>query len=300
MEDRLPLLRSSPSFYQFFLSLGSTKGCSTTTLCASGEAFFEKLKPVWNLLRPVSRCLDTRENAIGRPIRDQGLRHVFGPGLMVLGHLGFAIGRQTPSRRHRVPQKWHMVQRLAPCNCPSSMNDGDSPFSNHESSPFLHTINPESTPGESSINIIATKTSKSLTYNVATSIDFALPLAVVMTVGSFGFLRISSSTKVRLSLTHYVKRCAAVHHEFLIFVMTIQPRCDNFLWSCSVRRPEENFTCLNTSPLDFVNVLEQIPCYLANKFHVCFNKICTTSELRVRQSIRTSTVLSTSLNYSKE
>ena len=36
----------------------------------------------------------------------------------------------------------------------------------------------------------------------------------------------------------------------------------------------------------------QVPCPLASKFHVCFNKIRTTSELLVRQSMRISTALS--------
>ena len=55
------------------------------------------------------------------------------------------------------------------------------------------------------------------------------------------------------------------------------------------------FTCLNTSLFGFVYFLVQVPCPLASKFHVCFNKIRTTSELLVRQSMRISTALSAML-----
>ena len=48
----------------------------------------------------------------------------------------------------------------------------------------------------------------------------------------------------------------------------------------------------------FVNILV-VPCFLANKFHVCFILIVTTSELLVRQSIRTSNALPTLLKNSQ-
>ena len=48
----------------------------------------------------------------------------------------------------------------------------------------------------------------------------------------------------------------------------------------------------------FVNILV-VPCFLANKFHVCFIFIVTTSELLVRQSIRTSNALPTLLKNSQ-
>ena len=52
---------------------------------------------------------------------------------------------------------------------------------------------------------------------------------------------------------------------------------------------------LGKSPFDLICILVQVPCFLASKFHVCFNKICTMCELLERQSIRTSTALSTLL-----
>ena len=46
---------------------------------------------------------------------------------------------------------------------------------------------------------------------------------------------------------------------------------------------------------DFVLVLVQVPCFLASEFHVRFSDTCTTSELLIRQSIRTVTIFSTLL-----
>ena len=47
-------------------SCGSTTGFSTTTLCESGgspdrQVLFEMLNPLWNIMRSVFPCLDTKE-----------------------------------------------------------------------------------------------------------------------------------------------------------------------------------------------------------------------------------------------
>ena len=64
--SELPLI-SSCAF-----SFGTTTDRSNTTLCESGSSperpRLERLKPLWNLLRPVLQCLDTWENAAGRPM----------------------------------------------------------------------------------------------------------------------------------------------------------------------------------------------------------------------------------------
>ena len=60
-------------------------------------------------------------------------------------------------------------------------------------------------------SIIVTKTSKSSARTAASSVDSALPLAVVMTVGSFDLLMGSFSPQVSyFILAHHVERCAAV------------------------------------------------------------------------------------------
>ena len=62
-EVGLPLLRSSPLLHQVFFFLGSTTGCSTTTLCESGgftrEASFKMLQRFRNHSRWISWCSDT-------------------------------------------------------------------------------------------------------------------------------------------------------------------------------------------------------------------------------------------------
>ena len=52
----------------------------------------------------------------------------------------------------------------------------------------------------------------------------------------------------------------------------------------SVRWSEDVVTCLAVSTFDFVFVIVQIQRFLASKFHVRFNKICTNSELLIRHN----------------
>ena len=97
----------------------------------------------------------------------------------------------------------------------------------------------QSTAGESSGSIIGTKASKSSTYTAASSVDSALPLAVVKTAGSFDLLLVFFN-RSEFSLTHHVERCASDHNKFSIFMFAIWPRCDNFLWSRPAGRSEES------------------------------------------------------------
>ena len=79
----------------------------------------------------------------------------------------------------------------------------------------------DSTAGESSNSIIATKTSKSLTCSVASCVNSALPLAVVMTAEPCDLLMVTVFTRSESILDHHVERCAAVHNELLTFMFTV-------------------------------------------------------------------------------
>ena len=190
----------SSSVYSF----GSTTRKSPTTVCVEGfsrEAFSDKLKQLWNIMRLVFRCLDTgKKQSVARRLR------------RVIGHTKFYGSQTCTSSLY-----------------PSFINVGDSPFSIHESSPFLRIIFPEREP------------------------------------------------LVRL---HHYSSCGEMHHcQQQVTDVQVRNLTDlrqlSFVLSCW--RSEEYSPCLNTNPLDFVEVLVQIPCFLASKFHVCFSKICTTS-----------------------
>ena len=75
-EDRLSLLRSSPSNHQvssLFAQLQSVPPCRCVSReVHQREAFFEKFKPLWNPTRPATRCLKHLGIAIGRPMPSQG------------------------------------------------------------------------------------------------------------------------------------------------------------------------------------------------------------------------------------
>ena len=155
-------------------------------------------------------------NAIGRPmpgLGSPGQRHrmeeCFATSLLMCWHLEFSIGRPTPSKGHRVGKR----------GSPETATVGtwflsDWPISSHNKPR-------DSTAGKSSNSIIVTKTSKSSTYTFASSVDSALPWAVVMSAGSLEFLLVPFLTKSKFTLTYRVERCAAVNNEFSIFMVTI-------------------------------------------------------------------------------
>ena len=135
LEDRLTLLRSSPSSHQVFCLLAQLQVVPSRQ-CASRvrrdgfarEAFFKMFKPLWYLVRPVSQCL---ANWICHPTFGPGspgsrhrIQELYPTNLLLLGQLGFAIGR--PSLKVDIGHAtffgnhnmWHMVVRLAHCHAP--------------------------------------------------------------------------------------------------------------------------------------------------------------------------------------
>ena len=145
-------------------------------------------------------------------------------------------------------------------------------------------------------SIIVTNTSKSFTYTVASSVDSALPLAVMMTVGSSDLLMVSFSSEVGSLLLIMWTDAPLSTTTSRIFMFGIWPRCNNFLLSCLVGGSEEFVAHLVISAFHFFNVIVQIPGFLASTFHVRFNKLCTTSELFIRHSVRASIMFSSSSN----
>ena len=166
-----------------FFCFGSTTTCSNTTLCESGGSPESPSSKGGS----DSGTLCDRSHDAWTPEKCNRSLDV-SPGFSWLGISDF---RGSWEKCHSC----HVVLRLAPFIFPSLTNYGDSPFSIHRRRPFHREINPEtdSTASESSNSIIVTKTSKSSTFSVASSVDSVLPLTVVKTEGSFYHLMISFS-----------------------------------------------------------------------------------------------------------
>ena len=109
----------------------------------------------------------------------------------------------------------HIVLRLAPLSLFHIESMMETLLSSiRKSSPFLLVINTKRWHCcESSNSIIVTKTTKSLMYTVASSVDSAFPLAVVL---GGGFFRSSGISFARgeFILSRHVQRCAAIHNNF--------------------------------------------------------------------------------------
>ena len=70
----------------------------------------------------------------------------------------------------------------------------------------------------------------------------------------------------------------------------------DLLW---LRQLSLELFCLMVGRNFHVKVLVQVPGFPASKFNEIFSKLCTTSELLTRQSVRTSTIVPTLL-YSSQ
>ena len=158
-----------------------------TTFCESGgspgrPAVKKKAKPLWHLMRLVSKCLDH-----GKCNRWPDVW----PGF---SWLGTSEIRGSCGHCHN----WHMVRRLAPHKFSIFHQRWRLflfPFTGVVL--FFRIVNQETALLVNLSNsIIVTKTSKSSARTAASSVDSALPLAVVMTVGSFDLLMGSFSPQV--------------------------------------------------------------------------------------------------------
>ena len=197
---------------------------------------------------PTRHCVSRGPRQRGHLRKVLAILETYATSLPVPRHMGFAIGRPTPSKRHQVYELLFKLPQFAHGSLTSLVHRLSSKetlrFSIQTSSPFLRITNP--------------KTALQVhlpTAASASSVNPAIPSAVMVTV------KLSRFSGGLLFSRSNCSSCgeAAVNNGFSIFTVTIWTRCNNLLLSCSVKWSEEFLTCLDTSSFHFVNAFVKIP-----------------------------------------
>ena len=121
----------------------------------------------------------------------------------------------------------------------------------HASNRFLHNLPSESTAGDSFKSSTWINVSKSLIFSVASSVVWAVPLAVIITGGTFDFLNRSLFFWSLITFTHHMMWSSRVHNEFFsLFRRSYRG------WRCLAGRTwlEEPVSILRIRTWNFVQV----------------------------------------------